>query len=85
MCFVGKSEGSAKANSRKASSRKAPSRERDWVGGVWVFASLDAIECEYCIVSCAVTSLDGGGGEPLVPGGGHKNFSLSYSYIISRL
>lgn len=38
MCFVGKSEGSAKAkaSSRKASSRKAPSRdrdrERDWVG-----------------------------------------------------
>lgn len=32
MCFVGKSEGSAKASSRKANSRKAPSRERDWVG-----------------------------------------------------
>lgn len=31
MCFVGKSEGSAKASSRKAPSRDRD-RERDWVG-----------------------------------------------------
>ena len=71
---------SAKASSRKASSRKAPSRERDLVGGVWVFASLDAIECEYCIVSCAVTSLDGVGGNPWYLGEGIKTF-LSLTLI----
>ena len=85
MCFVGKREGECQGQQQEGQQQESAQQRKGLGGGVWVFASLDAIECVYCIVSCAVTSLDGGGGEPLVPGGGHKNFSLSYSYIISSL